>query len=343
MAPWTRRQVIGTTAGVAVASLTTYVWNLHQHLPARDRDAENRFLRAQDLLLAKGGNGVHSRFVQIVEPRLRVQVLEGGQGEPVLLLHGGNGVAAQWEPLLSRLSSGFHIYAPDRPGCGLTDMFNYRDVPLREHAVNFVLSTMDALGLKTASVIGNSMGGYCALVFALAYPERVKRLVTVGEPAGSSATIPLGNRLLAMRGLNGLMYATVMKPGASATYEGFKRILVAHPDRLSPAYLDCCTAASEIPGATESWLTLLEDCHITSGRSTLTYSLRPELPKLSMPTLLIWGDKDSFGPPSLAKEMAQSIPHGRAEVVPDAGHLAWLDQPDTVADLIANFLRSDLI
>jgi hypothetical protein len=205
MAQWTRRQVIGATGGAAVASIAVYVWNLHQHLPARDPGAEERFLRAQDSLLAGNGNSVHSRFVQIAEPSLRVQVLEGGQGEPVLLLHGGDGVAAQWEPLLSRLSSGFHIYAPDRPGCGLTDMFNYRDVPLREHAVNFVRTTMDALGLKTANIIGNSMGGYFALVFALAYPERVKRLVTVGEPAGSSATIPTGNRLLAMRGLNGLM------------------------------------------------------------------------------------------------------------------------------------------
>ena len=340
MAQWTRRQMIGTTAGVAAASLAAYVWNLHQHLPARDQVAEERFLRAQDLLLAGNGNRVHSRFVQIAEPGLRVQVLEGGQGEPVLLLHGGDGVAAQWEPLLSRLSSGFHTYAPDRPGCGLTDMFDYRDVPLREHAVNFVVSTMDSLGLKTANLVGNSMGGYFALVFALAYPERVKRLVTVGEPAGSSARIPLGNRLLAMRGLNGLMYATAMKPSASATYEGFKRILVAHPDRLSAAYLDCCTAASEIPGATESWLTLLEDCHIASGRSTLTYSLRPELKKLSIPALLIWGDKDSFGPPSLANEMARLMPQGSAAVVPDAGHLAWLDQPETVAGLIDSFLQS---
>ena len=340
MAQFTRRQVIGATTAAAAAAITAYVWNLHQHLPARDPSAEERFLRAQNSLLAGNGNSVHSRFVQVAEPNLRVQVLEGGQGEPVLLLHGGAGMAAQWEPLLSRLSSGFHIYAPDRPGCGLTDMFNYRDVPLREHAVNFVRATMDALGLKTANLVGNSMGGYFALVFAMAHPERVKRLVTVGEPAGSSATIPPANRLLAMRGLNGLMYATVMKPGASATYEGFKRILVAHPDRLSPAYLDCCTAASEIPGATESWLTLLEDCRITTGRSTLTYSLRPELSKLSMPTLLIWGDKDSFGPPSLAREMAQWMPRGRAEVVPDAGHLAWLDRPDLVAGLIENFLRS---
>lgn len=242
MAQWTRRQVIGTTTAVAGASIAAYVWNLHQHLPTRDPAAEDRFLRAQDRLLAGNGNSVHSRFVQIAEPRLRVQVLEGGRGEPVLLLHGGDGVAAQWEPLLSRLSSGFNIYAPDRPGCGLTEMFTYRDVPLREHAVNFVRSTMDALGLESANVVGNSMGGYFALVFALAHPEWVKRLVTVGEPAGSSATIPPGNRLLAMRGLNGLMYATVMKPGASSTYEGFKRILVAHPERLSPTYVDCCTA-----------------------------------------------------------------------------------------------------
>lgn len=339
MAQWTRRQVIGTALGVASAVAGTFVWNLHQHLPARDPSAEEKFRRAQDLLLAGNGNTVHARFEQIRKPSLRVQVLEGGQGEPVLLLHGGDGIAAQWEPLLSRLSSAFHLYAPDRPGCGLTDMFNYRDVPLRDHAVDFVLSTMNALGLESANLIGNSMGGYFALVFALAHPERVKRLITVGEPAGSSATIPPANRLLAMRGLNGLMYATVMRPGASATYEGFKRILVAHPDRLPAAYLDCCTAASEIPGATESWLTLLEDCHITSGRSTLTYSLRPELPSLSMPTLLIWGEKDSFGPPSLASEMAQLIPHASAEVVPDAGHLAWLDQPEAVAGLITNFLQ----
>jgi pimeloyl-ACP methyl ester carboxylesterase len=59
-----------------------------------------------------------------------------------------------------------------------------------------------------------------------------------------------------------------------------------------------------------------------------------------MPTLLIWGDKDSFGPPSLAQEMAQLMPNSRVEVVPDAGHLAWLDQPETVAGLIVNFLRS---
>ena len=65
-----------------MASLAAYVWNLHQHLPARDRGAEERFLRAQDLLLAANGDSVHSSFVQIAEPSLRVQVLEGDKENP---------------------------------------------------------------------------------------------------------------------------------------------------------------------------------------------------------------------------------------------------------------------
>ena len=340
MAQWTRRKVVVAGAGAVAGAVTAYVWNLHQALPARDPLAEDAFRRAQERLLTENGSRVHARSIQAGQPRLRTQVLEGGQGEPVLLLHGGNGVAAQWEPILSRLSSAFHVYAPDRPGCGLTEMFDYRNVPLREHAVHFVASVMDALGLEKANLVGNSMGGYFALVFALAHPERVRRLITVGEPAGSSATIPGANRLLALRGINGLMYATVMRPSPSATYQGFKRILVAHPERLSQTYLDCCTAASQIPGATESWLTLLEDCHIAGGRSTLTYALRPELSKLSMPTLLIWGEKDSFGPSSLATEMARRMPDGGTDILPDAGHLAWLDQPEKVAASISRFLQT---
>ena len=340
MASISRRKAIFGAAGLAVGVGAVRLWYLHQTLPPRDPAAEDHFRQAQDRLLSENGGSIHSRFVQLANPNIRAQVLEGGQGEPVLLVHGGNGIAAQWESLLSRLSSGFHVFAPDRPGCGLTDMFDYSHIPLREHAVAFLGSTMDALGLKTATLIGNSMGGYFSLVFALAHPERVSRLITVGEPAGSSAIIRPSHRLLSTRGINGILYSTVMKPGPSATYEGFKRMLVAHPERLSKTYLDCRTAGSEIPGATESWLTMLEDGITKHGRSTLTYALRPELAKLTMPTLMIWGDKDTFGPPSLATEMAGMMPQGKAEVIHDAGHLAWLDQPDEVETLIRSFLRS---
>ncbi len=143
-----------------------------------------------------------------------------------------------------------------------------------------------------------------------------------------------------MRGINGLLYSTVMRPGAAATAEGFRRILVAHPERLSPTLLDCCTAASEIPGATERWITLLQDTHSASGHSTLTYALRPELARLRVPTLPLWGDHDSFGPPALAFQMASVMPHAQAVTLPDAGHLAWLDQPALTENHLRTFLQA---
>ncbi len=334
-----RRNFLLAGTGLALFAGAVGLRRLHQRLPPRDVAAEERFRATQAMLLAESGGRVNPRFVEIANPPMRVQVLEGGDGEPVLLLHGGDGMAAQWEPLLSRLAVMFHVFAPDRPGCGLTEMYDYTGVPFREHAVAFVASTMDALGLKRAAVVGNSMGGYFGLVFALAHPERVSRLITVGEPAGSSPDIPLSHRLLAIRGVNGLMYSTILRPGTAATAEGFRRILVAHPERLSQTYLACCTAASEIPGATESWLTMLEDV-VPDAHSRLSYALRPELGRLAMPVLMIWGEKDSFGPASLASEMAGLMPAGRAETVLDAGHLAWLDQPDRVEALVSSFLQA---
>jgi pimeloyl-ACP methyl ester carboxylesterase len=342
--PWMsrRKMILGGVAVGAAAGAGAYVWNLHQHIPPRDPAAEDRFRRAQDRLLAEGGNTIHSRYVQLEAPKMRAQTLEGGQGEPVLMIHGGFGTAAQFEPLLSRLSSDFHVYAPDRPGCGLSDMFSYVKVPVRQHAVDFIGSTMDALGLKSTNIVGNSMGGYFGLVFALAHPERVTRLITVGEPAGSSADTTKAQGPLTIRGVNGLLYSTIMKPSPESTYERFKRKLVAHPERLSKTYLDCNTASLEIPGAIESWITLLEDVDKNSARAKMTYGLRPELGKLTMPTLMIWGEKDTFGPPSLAVEMTAMIPRGKAVTIPDAGHLTWLDQPSRVEASIRTFLQSQI-
>lgn len=86
-------------------------------------------------------------------------------------------------------------------------------------------------------------------------------------------------------------------------------------------------AAAGIPGAS-----------LVAPRSALTYALRPELKNLRCPTLILWGDKDTFGPPSLGYEMAQLMPHARCVTVPDAEHGVWLDRPDVCAREIESFL-----
>lgn len=126
--------------------------------------------------------------------------------------------------------------------------------------------------------------------------------------------------------------------------DSLARLLVADVNRVPSDDIDCLALGSMIPGAAQSWITLMEDIFkpaeagLFSAASTLTYALRPELSGLKPPTLMLWGDKDTFGSPTLGQEMARLMPNVRCEVIPDAGHLAWLDQPNRCAERIASFI-----
>jgi len=87
------------------------------------------FRKEQSRALAKYGVAAESRFVQLTNPSLRAQVLVAGRGEPVLLIHGGGSVAVSLAGVMSSFAPDFRCFAPDRPGCGLTDGFDYTNVP----------------------------------------------------------------------------------------------------------------------------------------------------------------------------------------------------------------------
>ena len=143
---------------------------------------------------------------------------------------------------------------------------------------------------------------------------------------------------------NSALFVTVLKPGPNATRNGFAKMLVADIQRVPSDYLECMTAGAMIPGAVQSWITLVESVYrppgagLFSGSSTLTYALRPELPNLATPTLLLWGERDAMGPPSLGHEMAGLIKNGKCEAIPDAGHVTWLDKLDQCSERIEAFL-----
>ncbi len=150
----------------------------------------DQFKKTQQALLNKYSVKAQSKYLKLNKPPLTAHVLEAGQGDPVLLLHGGNATAAQFAPLMGLLQQEYLLFAPDRPGCGLTDKIDYRGVPFRQHALDFVTAIMDGLHLPKARIVASSMGGYFALVFALAHPERVTKLVLLGEPAASGPPQP---------------------------------------------------------------------------------------------------------------------------------------------------------
>jgi pimeloyl-ACP methyl ester carboxylesterase len=82
---------------------------------------------------------------------------------------------------------------------------------------------------------------------------------------------------------------------------------------------------------------MVEDC---AREHATTYALRPELKNLKAPTLFIYGEKDMEGPSSLARDMAALMANAHCEIIPDAGHLVWLDQPNACSIIIKEFLRS---
>ena len=294
-------------------------------MPSTYGAEKQAFEHAQGRVLSSFGVAASSRYVQLQAPPLRAHVLQAGAGEPVVLLHGGNAVAVQLAPVMAALQGTFQVFAPDRPGCGLTDRFDYRGVSLREHAVHFVTSVLDALDLPRAALVGNSIGGYWALVFALAYPERVTRLVLAGEPAGSA---PLQ--------VTPPTRPTNSEPTLDSIRAYYVERLVAHSERVSTEILDANRAAAVLPGAAQAWNTMLES--IRHERLGLTYALRSELAQLRPPTLFLWGDRDAFGPPQLGMEMAALAPHARCLMVHDAGHLPFWDQPEQCAREMREFL-----
>jgi serine/threonine protein kinase/pimeloyl-ACP methyl ester carboxylesterase/tetratricopeptide (TPR) repeat protein len=283
---------------------------------------------AQQALLRRYGVVATSRYVRLKKPAMTVHVLEAGSGEPVLLLHGGNATAAQLAPIMAALQGHFRVIAPDRPGCGLTDMIDYRGVPFREHSLDFVTGLMDELGLPKAAVVGNSMGGYFALVFALAHPDRVTRLVLVGEPAASGPPDP-----------NAPPPPAAPKTPTAEGIRGFwKARLGVDVDRVPYEALEEALAAARLPGAGLAWDSMREEFR----RQQLgTYALRPEFKGLRPATLFLWGDRDGLGGgPTSGKEMAALAPHARCEVIKDAGHMPWLDQPEVCARLTVEFLQA---
>jgi pimeloyl-ACP methyl ester carboxylesterase len=289
---------------------------------ARETPRE-RYARLQRALLARSGLQFAERDVQLSSPSLRAHVVESGSGEPLLLVHGGNGIGAHWLPLNARLS-GRQLIVPDRPGCGLTDSFLYDGVDMRSHGAQFVAGILDAAGTNSASIVGNSLGGYFALCFALAYPERVRKLILAGGPAFSAGYQPLSAeaREARVRGSR--------QPGRAGL-----GALVADPANVSSDLLEVFDAALTLPGTEESWRSIWRSAR--ADRTTL--SLHAELEKLRAPTLLIWGEADRIDPPQpIAIAIADRLPNARLVLMRNAGHLPWLDQPDECAALIGEFL-----
>ncbi len=302
---------------------------------------EEEFEKRRLAFFAANGMEMRSRRVEDREGRTLYAMENSSEGEPVIVIHGGGAEGSIWAPLLPALPEGRRWIIVDRPGHGLSYKLDYTGVPYRQAAVDYVSDLLDGLGLERASFLGNSMGGYFSLCFALAHPERLDRLLLLGAPAGVDRWIPLFLRLMGLRWFNRLLFAMMSNP----TPEVLRRklwgpLLVADENRVPNEMLEIGIAASAFAGAETAWRTLLES-FLTLRGCRQRYYIRDEVSSLAIPTTFVWGNRDAFAPPTSGEELARRMPDATLVKLEGAGHLPWLDAPEACAAAVERALALD--
>lgn len=297
----------------------------------RDRQLE----AAQAVLLAELAPETRVRRVRWSQGE--TQVLELGTGAPLLLVHGGLSGASGWVPILPKLARTRRVFAVDLPGHGLSDPFDYKGVDLLELATTFLRDILDALELRTVDIVANSMGGLFSVVFSLETPERASRLVLVGAPLGVDRAIPFQLRVpgLPLIGRPLLRWMT-----SNLTRDGNRKfwgqVLVTHPENVGDAILDEDVASARRNSV--SHLSLLFRLGNFRGVSR-DLILGDRWQALKVPTLMLWGERDAFfGGPEKGEAIARMNANVSVIRIPDAGHIAWIDNPELVVREIDRFL-----
>jgi pimeloyl-ACP methyl ester carboxylesterase len=286
-------------------------------------------------LFARSGFEGQSRWVADREGR-RTYAIDRGEGRcPTMLVHGGLSQASEWS-LLAGLLPG-HVIIPDRPGCGLSYPIDYRRLDYRQAAADWMLDLVDGIGSDQVDLVGNSMGGYFSIVFTLAHPDRVRRLVLVGAPPGLEQTFrgPFFIRLMG-NPITGPLIAKMKITDPEKDRKVFSN-LVAHPEALPLDVLESDMAAMAIPGVGRAAYTMMRAMSTLRGFRPRVV-IGDDLADLAVPTLFLLGDADSMLSASQAEKLTARMPGARFEVIPDAGHVLQLDRPDTVAAALTEFL-----
>jgi len=293
------------------------------------------FVTAERRLFESYGLRYESRSLRLADPALDIVIRETGAGSPIVFVHGSGMSAATWAPLLAQLPDRRAI-AIDLPGFGRNDAYSYAGRPLREHAVAQLSSTLDALGLERAAIVGNSLGAMWALCLALHAPERVSTVVGLGMPAVALPGLcpdPFFT-ILTTPGLGRLASHAPAPRSAGAARKAMARALGPRALAQTPeTFFEILRAGMAQPGWREAMWTHL-NLAMRSGRA------RPEnvftddeLRSITTPVQLIWGDGDVYGGPEIGRCAVAVMPDARLEVIP-GGHVPFLDDPQRCAALI---------
>ena len=244
---------------------------------------------------------------------------QAGQGEPLVLLHGFLSDSRCWKRQLSGLSDRFRVVAWDAPGAGSSsdpaEPFTTADY------VRCLASFLDGIGIGRANLVGLSWGGILAQEFFRHYPERLSCLVLADTYAGWRGSLPepvwrerLANCLLDSNG---------------------------PPDALIAKFVPGLFTDTAPQGLREEMSAIVSDFHPIGFRSMSLSSAETDtrdlLPRIDVPTLLLWGDDDRRSPMDVAEQFHAAIPGAELVIIPNAGHVSNMEQPEAFNGHVRRF------
>jgi pimeloyl-ACP methyl ester carboxylesterase len=278
------------------------------------------------------------RFVHAADVDLFIQELGPRDAPVVLFVHGMGAWSELWRAtLVATAAAGFRAVALDLPPFGYSER-PARPAYGRQDQARRILGVVDALGVRQVTLVGHSFGGGPTMEAVLLAPRRVNALILadaaigLDSPGGSSG---MTTELLRMRALrNAIVAATVTNPRLT------RRLLsrfVERQDAITDARVAVLQAPLAVQGGTAAFGDWLIE-FLTSHEAPL--SKRPDAYRaLTLPTLIIWGDKDTTTPLAQGQRLSQLISGSELAVMPGVGHMPQIEDVEQFNRLLVTFLQ----
>jgi pimeloyl-ACP methyl ester carboxylesterase len=245
-----------------------------------------------------------------------IEVMKGGSGEPLLILHGELGNHG-WLPYHEGLSQNSSLIVPSHPGFGASPrlewIMNMRDL------AGWYLRALDEMNIGPINVIGHSLGGWLAAEMATMNPQQFKKMVLVGPAGIKPPEGEIFDMFLVIA--KEYMEECLLDPAGTAEFHQI------FPEEQTPEQIETLEIARE------------EACRL----SWKPYMHYPALPQLlgrvkNLPTMIVWGRQDSVIPLSAAEVYNRSIQGSELAIIDNCGHLPEIEKPEEFETLVQKFL-----
>jgi pimeloyl-ACP methyl ester carboxylesterase len=235
--------------------------------------------------------------------------VDEGSGQVIMLLHGLFGALSNWQAVVDRFSSHYRVVIP---------MLPIYEMPIKEAGLGglqkFVEDFVALKRLNDMVVMGNSLGGHVGILYTLSNPEKVNKLILTGS--------------------SGLFENTM---GGSYPRRGSYEYI---KERVAYTFYDPAVASKELVDEVFETTKSIPKCMriVAIAKSAQRNNLALELPKIAVPTLLIWGLNDTITPPMVGHEFNRLIPQSTLHFIDKCCHAPMMEHPEKFNELVEDFL-----